>query len=78
MLWNATCVRAIFKLKPARESVGRRHAEHAHPSIHWYPAYIMDGVIIPACRHVAPASLLPRRKKAGTTGTQPDYPINLL
>lgn len=38
----------------------------------------MDVIIIPACRHVAPASLLPPSKKAGTTGTQPDYPINLL
>lgn len=48
------------------------------PSIHTYSAYIMDVIIIPACRHVAPASLLPPSKKAGTAGTQPDYPINLL
>lgn len=73
----------------ARESVEWRHRlAHAdsipvslsllHHSIHTYSAYIMDVIIIPACRHVAPASLLPPSKKAGTTGTQPDYPINLL
>lgn len=73
----------------ARESVEWRHRlAHTnsiplslsllHHSIHTYSAYIMDVIIIPACRHVAPASLLPPSKKAGTTGTQPDYPINLL
>lgn len=46
-----------------------------HASLH---TYIMDVIIIPACRHVAPASLLPPSKEAGTAGTQPDYPINLL
>lgn len=36
-------------------------------------------IIIPACRHVAPASLLPPSEKGkAPAGTQPDYPINLL
>lgn len=49
-----------------------------HPSIYSYWLCIMDVIIIPVCRHVAPASLLPPSEKAGTAGTQPDYPINLL
>lgn len=80
------CVQGTFKMKTARQSVkGRCRLAHAdssrsllHPSVYTYFAYIMDVVIIPACRHVAYASLLPLSKKAGTTGTQPDYPINLL
>lgn len=57
MLWNATCVQAIFKVQLAGESVERRHHANSlsllHPAIHGYSVCITD-IIIPACRHVAP------------------------
>lgn len=57
MLWNATCVQAIFKVQLAGESVERRHHANSlsllHPAIHAYSVCITD-IIIPACRHVAP------------------------
>lgn len=46
------------------------------PRLHPYIVSLY-GIIIPPCRHSAPASLLPL-SGAGTAGTQPDYPINLL
>lgn len=80
---ECVCVQAIFKTKKTSPCPCRLHSATLslsllHPSIYTYFAYIMDVIIIPACRHVAPAFLLPLSKKAGTTGTQPDYPINLL